>query len=114
MTGSADYRVYAIAPRPGFEPSADAVSAAEELGIVYVAAPLNTEFKYYPLLNKAYACEYVARHYGGDAYLFLDSDTLFLNKMDYNRPVGCPSTWLGLQRARQRTLAGGHRVLGRL
>lgn len=82
LTGSADYRVYAIAPRPGFEPSADAISAAEELGIVYVAAPLNTEFKYYPLLNKAYACEYVARHYGGDAYLFLDSDTLFLNKMD--------------------------------
>lgn len=81
--------VFGVCPRAGMAPSAHAIDTAARMGVEYIEAPINTEFADYPLANKPLACWHVASKIrSADAYLFLDSDTLFLRKTDLGIHAG--------------------------
>lgn len=90
-----DFTVFAIAPRAGHEPTQAAIAEAKSLGATYIPRALNSRYADYPLANKPIACDFVAREIAADHYLFLDSDTLFLNDTVFALPSDCDA---GLRR----------------
>ena len=74
----ADAPVYAFAPRPGSEPSADTVSALAGLDAVYVDEPLNPDLGELPHANKVFVSAWAERELEQAVIVFTDSDTVFL------------------------------------
>lgn len=74
-----EIRVFGVCPRVSHAPSEAAIKEAEALGVTYYDEPLNTAYPDYPLANKPYVCDFIAKRYPDGNYLFLDSDTMFIN-----------------------------------
>jgi len=94
------FKVYGVAPRSRQKPSPSARAEAKGLNVEYIDENLNSEFHYYPLANKPLSCAHVVDAAPVGPYLFLDSDTLFLNDTNLGdlaetqislRPVDTPN-----------------------
>jgi len=66
------YDIYCFQPRREFPVSKNTKTALAKLGATFIDTPLNIKHRYYPIANKSIVCDYMARKYKYDQYIFLD------------------------------------------
>jgi hypothetical protein len=74
-----DYPIYAISPH-GEMVSRPVLQQLDALSVTLFAVNLNQDLREFPYANKAYAVEYIQQTQPHDAYIFIDSDTLFIDE----------------------------------
>ncbi len=74
-----NYPIYAVSPQ-GETISSRIMHKLESLAVTLIVKDLNKELAHFAYANKAYSIEYVQSQYNHDAYIFLDSDTLFVDE----------------------------------
>ncbi len=79
----AQYDIFCFQPRKEFPVSEKTKRKLRELNVLFIDQPLNTRHRYYSFANKSVVCDYMAREYKYENYVFLDSDSLVLAE-----PVG--------------------------
>lgn len=70
--------IYAYAPRPHRRPEPETVARLAELGVTYVDEPLEGLHEEYPTFNKVFACAHAEREFAHEAFVFADTDSVFL------------------------------------
>jgi len=74
-----DYPIYAISPH-GEMVSRSILQKLEALAVTLIIDNLNQDLRDFPYANKAYAVEYIQQNHAHDSYIFVDSDTLFIDE----------------------------------
>ncbi len=73
--------LFCFCPRPAFRPGSQVLKKFQELGIHVIDQPLNTEYSFYPLMNKVVALKYLEENTTLNRVIFFDSDLIILNKV---------------------------------
>ena len=74
--------IYSFQPRKGAILKKNTLRAFNELDVIHSTEVLNTEFQYYPISNKIFACAKAEERLKEDILVFLDSDTVVVNEPD--------------------------------
>lgn len=75
-----DASIYSFQPRGGNLLKKETLDAFSELNVTHNDEVLNTEFQYYPMSNKIFACAKAEERLKEDILVFLDSDTVVVNE----------------------------------
>lgn len=81
------YDIFCFQPRKEFPISSNAKKILSSFGVKFIDTPLNIKHRYYSIVNKSIVCDYMAKNFKYDQYVYLDGDTLVLNE-----PTGLSSS----------------------
>lgn len=72
--------IYSFQPRKGPPLDTETYGALRELEVEHINEVLNTQFDFYPIANKIFACARAEEMFCEEILVFLDSDTLIVNE----------------------------------